>query len=193
LKPFSLKANYMDNLNLSGSPAPATTPQEFENSYYESARPALEAEMRSGANWFYWIAGLSLVNTVISLVGANVAFGLGLGITQIFDAFASQMEGILKAAPLIIGFTAIAIFALFGYLGGKAQTWAIIAGMALYLLDALLLLLLMALGGGLPIISLVIHGLGLYYLFNGLSACRRLNALEAERGAPVPPPPAFGG
>jgi hypothetical protein len=182
----------MDNLNLGGSPAPAATSQEFENSYYDSAKPQLVAEMQSGTNWFYWIAGLSLVNTVISLTSANVAFGAGLGVTQIIDAVAGEIEGPLKALPLIIGFTAVGLFALFGYLGGQGQMWAIITGMVLYALDGLILLGLGALGGSMPIIGLVIHGLALYYLFQGLGACRRLQALEAERKNVVPPPPAFG-
>ena len=182
----------MDSLNLGGSPAPAATSPEFDNSYYDSVKPQLVAEMTRGANWFYWIAGLSLVNTIASLTGSNWAFGAGLGVTQIIDAVATQMEGPLKALPLIIDFTAVSLFTLFGYLGSKGQMWAIITGMVLYALDGLILLGLGALGGSLPIIGLVIHALALYYLFSGLSACRRLQALQAEQKNSVPAPPVFG-
>jgi fatty acid desaturase len=43
--------------------------------------------IRSGANWFIWIAGLSLVNSALFAIGSNWAFFLGLGATQFVDAF----------------------------------------------------------------------------------------------------------
>ena len=42
----------------------------------------------SGAGWFYWIAGLTLVNTFGMLSGTNSRFALGLGVTLIADALA---------------------------------------------------------------------------------------------------------
>ena len=163
--------------------------QSYEQSHLESERIQLEQAMKSGTNWFYWIAALSLVNTAISFSGTNRAFGLGLGVTQIFDAFANELDGGLRAIPLIMGLTITAGFALFGYLGGNKQTWAIVTGMSLYLLDGLLLLLLAVLGLGLPIIGILIHAYALYGLFNGFSACRELKKLEAERGMMPPQPP----
>ncbi len=47
--------------------------------------------IRSGANWFIWIAGLSLVNSVLFAVGSNWAFFLGLGATQFVDAFGKEI------------------------------------------------------------------------------------------------------
>ncbi|HKV30766.1 MAG TPA: hypothetical protein VJT14_07105, partial [Candidatus Dormibacteraeota bacterium] len=34
--------------------------------------------VRSGANWLIWIAGLSLVNSVLFVAGSNWSFFLGL-------------------------------------------------------------------------------------------------------------------
>src|SRR5437588_12623571 len=48
----------------------------------------LEAHMRRGANWFFWIAGLSVVNAVISLAEGNRHFVVGLGITEIINGVA---------------------------------------------------------------------------------------------------------
>src|SRR5438552_15642153 len=36
--------------------------------------PALEKQLKGGGSWFYWIAGLSLVNTVIALSGSGTRF-----------------------------------------------------------------------------------------------------------------------
>src|SRR2546428_11801124 len=46
--------------------------------------------VRSGANWFIWIAGLSLVNSVLFVAGSDWAFFLGLGATPFSDAFGKE-------------------------------------------------------------------------------------------------------
>src|SRR2546422_8687548 len=43
--------------------------------------------VRSGANWFIWIAGLSLVNSVLFVTGSHWSFFLGLAATQVSDEF----------------------------------------------------------------------------------------------------------
>ena len=43
---------------------------------------ALEKQVERGASWFYWIAGLSLVNSILSLTDSGWMFFFGLGITQ---------------------------------------------------------------------------------------------------------------
>lgn len=50
-------------------------------------RLELETRLNSGAGWFYWIAGLSLLNSIIMLSGSDLYFVIGLGITQIIDVF----------------------------------------------------------------------------------------------------------
>src|SRR5688572_28411552 len=49
----------------------------------------LEMRLKSGASWFYWIAGLSIINSIAALSGAGWGFIVGLGVTQIVDEFAS--------------------------------------------------------------------------------------------------------
>src|SRR5216117_2936789 len=46
------------------------------------ADPAAMAQLKSGASWFYWIAGLSLINSIVAFTGGQWAFLFGLGITQ---------------------------------------------------------------------------------------------------------------
>ena len=48
---------------------------------------------KSGANWFYWIAGLSLINSIVFLFGGNLSFIAGLGITQMLNAVVDQISG----------------------------------------------------------------------------------------------------
>ena len=41
----------------------------------------LEKRFRTGANGFYWIAGLSVINSILWLRGSQTTFLMGLGIT----------------------------------------------------------------------------------------------------------------
>jgi len=56
-----------------------------QDGYYGDTAQLSELHGRalSGANWFFWIAALSIVNSVIFLSGADLAFVVGLGVTQI--------------------------------------------------------------------------------------------------------------
>ncbi len=51
-----------------------------------------EAAVKSGANWFVWIAILSIINSVIVTMNGNLNFIIGLGITQIVDALSIYHE-----------------------------------------------------------------------------------------------------
>src|SRR6185503_8950225 len=63
----------------------ATTASASASATAESARerdPALEKRVKMGASWFYWIAALTLFNSVSALCNWEIGFYLGLGITQ---------------------------------------------------------------------------------------------------------------
>lgn len=66
--------------------------------------------VQSAARWFWWIAGLSLVNSAIILSGGNFNFVLGLAVTQIADAVFQQ----IKIVALVFDVVAIAFFAGIG-------------------------------------------------------------------------------
>src|SRR6185369_7816756 len=92
-------------------------------------------------SWFYWIAGLSLVNSVLALSGSGMSFILGLGVTQIFDGLAQGMgSGAGLAVAVVLDLLAAAVFVFFGVFANKRHTWSFIVGMALYALDGLIYL-----------------------------------------------------
>lgn len=96
------------------------------------------AGVKRGANWFYWIAGLSLVNTAVALGGGRFHFVLGLGITEITDAFqAPQARMVGYGIDLLV----LAFFVMCGYFAGKLKKWAFVMGMAFYLLDGGIMLI----------------------------------------------------
>jgi len=151
--------------------------------------PSLVASVKRGANWFYWIAGLSVINSVAFAAGANFHFLAGLGITEIADAVMDEFvkQGFPSAIrALAIGFDLIAVigFALCGYFGNKLSRTAFIVGIAFYFVDALITLLL----GDLFMTGF--HALALYGLIRGFLATRELKAYQrATAPASMPPPP----
>lgn len=154
--------------------------------------PELAAHVRNGANWFYWIAGLSIINSLIFLFGANVAFLAGLGFTQVVDAIIdisiqSGGPSALKAVAVVFDLVLVIMFALIGYYSNKRFTVAFIIGIAIYAFDSLLVL---ALGSFLPA---GFHAFALFFIIRGFLACRKLNAFRSVQPAIVqpPPPPAF--
>jgi len=132
--------------------------------------PAKIAQMKSGAGWFYWIAALSLVNSFAAFTGSDWRFILGLGITQIIDAFGQSVEGAGKIIALVLSLIVAGVLIGLGVLAGKRHTWAFIVGMVLFALDGLIFLLPQ------DWIGVAFHAFVLYCFFRGVQACRTLNA-----------------
>ena len=148
----------------------------------------LSARMKSGANWFYWIAGLSTINSLIYAFGGSVAFVAGLGLTQLADAFVdlgieNGLPAAVRSVAIIFNFVVVGLFALLGYYAGKQSSAAFVVGIVIYLLDGLLLLLLGVL------FSAGFHAFALFFIIRGFLACRALNAFQAARPFQPPPPP----
>ena len=136
----------------------------------------LEKRMKNGANWFYWIAALSLINSVIMLFNGNWSFLAGLGITQVIDAIAIQVSAAggsgANVIALMMDIIVAAFFAFFGFMAGKRQGWAFITGMVLYFLDGLIFLLVQGW------LSIAFHLFALYCIYQGLRALNQLRKLE---------------
>ena len=104
----------------------------------------IEDKIKSGANWFFWIAGLSFINSIIFQSSGKWNFMVGLGITQLVDIIALQLVRSIGKAGYIVDCTlsmmAAGIFVFFGIFSRKKCSWAFILGMIIYALDALLFL-----------------------------------------------------
>ncbi len=146
------------------------------------AAERLRQKLRRGSAWFYWIAALSLVNTLLFIFGANINFLIGLGTTQLITAIVlgigdgiggSAAMGIAKLIAVILSLAMTAIVALFGYLSRKGNRPFLIGGMVLYALDGLLLLLFREWFG------FLLHLFVLWGLYGALQAAGELEALSA--------------
>src|SRR4030095_4346664 len=105
---------------------------------------ALEQQCKSGARWFFWIAGLTFVTSLISLSGAGYAFFLSLGATRFIDAVAKGLSNEfgdpVRIVGLVLDIFIAGVFALLGWFAYKRHLWAFIVGMGIFVLDAVLLL-----------------------------------------------------
>ncbi len=124
------------------------------------------AQLKSGAAWFYWIAALSLINTLVLLAGGSFRFIFALGITQVMDSIGFESGPAGKAMVFVANLVIAGAVAAFGHFGSKGKLWAFIVGMTLYSLDGVLLLLAGRwLDAGLHIVVL-------FFILKGMRACR---------------------
>lgn len=147
----------------------------------ESELATLLQQLEGGSSWFYWIAALSVVNSLIMFFGGDLSFIVGLGITQIFDGIAAEIaknhagnlgfliEGIAFAVTLATA----GMFIFFGVFAKKRHIWAFVIGMVFYALDGLLFLLIQ------DWFSIGFHVFAFYCIFGGLRAALKLNDLKA--------------
>jgi hypothetical protein len=141
----------------------------------------LDARGRGGANWFFWIAALSLVNSVILLGGGDRHFVVGLGVTQIADLIANSIAAenpeiatTAKAIALAFDLFVAAMVCLFGWLSRRGILPVFALGMFLYLLDGLLYVLV---GQWL---SVGFHAFVLMSMWSGFNAYRQMKAIKVD-------------
>ena len=130
--------------------SPATGAVSSTYGGQKAPNPIAQAIVIRGAKWFYWIVGLSIVNSLLAMGGAPIRFVFGLGLTQF-------VPGYIASVPVLV------FFALCGYFGSKLQKWPFIIGGILYLLDAGLCLLVQ------DYISVAVHAYVLFRIYQGLS------------------------
>ena len=139
-------------------------------------RIKLEHQLKSGANWFFWIAGLSVVNSLITMFSdSGGGFVIGLGITQIIDAIGVMLSEEIgsagRIAALMLNIIPVGVFVVFGVFAGRRQLWAFIVGLVIYGLDGLLFLLVRDWW------SIGFHTFALVCVYGGFKACRRLGEM----------------
>ncbi len=145
------------------------------------AKLRLESKAKNGAAWFYWIAGLSILNSIILIAGGSFAFIFGLAITQLIDAVAVVVETDLGInRPSVITFIALgldliiaAVFVGIGYAARKRNQIIYMSGIGLYAVDALLCIFIQYWLG------ILFHLFAIAGLLAGIKAIRTLAPVEA--------------
>jgi len=71
-----------------------------------------QKQTQVGGDWFFWIAGFSVINSVLALANTSIHFVIGLGTTEVFD---SGALGLGKGAVIALDVLAAAFYVLYGF------------------------------------------------------------------------------
>ncbi len=160
--------------------ASAQQPIQIVINQVADAMVALKQAGNIGANWFYWIAGLSLVNTTMVHGGGDLHFIVGLSVTAIVDGIAKgvgqqrpDLANVAMGIAVVFSVCVAAVVFLFGWFSRKRLLWVFGIGMGLYLLDGLNYLLFE------DYLSAAFHGYALWAMSRGFKAYRQMAQLEA--------------
>lgn len=160
------------------TPGLGTTPDSASNQNALIERKVrIEQALKGSASWFLMIAGLSALNSILSMTKAGIQFIFGLGLTQFVDEIAHQAGSAGLVLDLIISGMIAGVFVLFWNFARKGQKWAWIAGMGLYVIDGIILLLFK------DFLAVAFHAYALYRMSNGLkllSAFEQVNRQSAS-------------
>lgn len=135
----------------------------------------------SGGAWFYWIGGASILNSVLNAAGTQWGLAIGLGVTYLIDGLAEGLSDTVRT-PIYAFIIDIAIAGGFLLIGRAARrgnlVWYAI-GIALYLLDGLLFVLVE------DILGIAVHAIAIFGLISGWRAARALKQFDAPSPALV--------
>lgn len=132
------------------------------------------ADVTRGANWFFWIAILSVIANVITYFGNTYFFFLSFALSELVNGAPMGWINVEVPRPfspemaLGINIGIAAVFAGFGFFARKRSSWAFLIGFFIYMLDSIISI------GYRDILGFAFHMLGIFFIFKGLVATRRL-------------------
>lgn len=151
---------------------------ELDNEKIIEEKLRTENRLRDGASWFYWIAGLSLVNSLLVFFESDWSFISGLSVTKIIDYtsyfLSIEFGNIVSIIGLILNLIIIGFFIVLGVFANKGRNWSFIVGFIFYGLDTILLVFMA------DFISIAFHLFALYSIFRGYQANKQLQELNED-------------
>lgn len=136
----------------------------------EQVRQQIVAGMKSTGRIFYWIAGLSVLNTILVVTKANLIMLGGLGFTFVVDLVLRESGPQLQPIGFGVDLTIALVFVALGIWAGKGSKAAFFIGMGLYALDCVVLFLIQ------DWLNIAFHGYFLYLLYQGYQNSLKLQA-----------------
>jgi hypothetical protein len=134
----------------------------------DSARHVTRTSVLHGADWFFWLAILSVINSLIVFYYQIPNTPIALGLTQWLDGTSGAFNGSMSSSELVINLLIAGVLAAFGYLARRGSDIAFVLGMFVYLMDAFLMI------GLRDFFGFGVHLIALFFLFKGLLASRHL-------------------
>jgi hypothetical protein len=140
----------------------------------DSARHVTRTSVLHGADWFFWIAILSLINSLIVFYYQTPNTPLALGVTRWLDGTTSGFNASMTLSGLATNILVAAVLAIFGLLSRRGSDIAFVVGIFLYVIDSFLVI------GLRDFFGFGVHLIALFFLVKGLLASRhvRENAIS---------------
>ena len=134
----------------------------------DSARHVTRTSILHGANWFFWLAILSVINTLIVYQYHTPNTPIALAITQWLDGTSAGLNPTMSNRSLIVYLLIAGALAGFGLLARRGSDLAFVLGIFLYVVDAMLAI------GLRDVFGFGVHLIGVFFLFKGLLASRHV-------------------
>jgi len=134
----------------------------------DSARHVTRTSVLHGADWFLWLALLSVINSLLVYFYNTPNSPMALGITQWVDGTHGGIKAAMSTEALIMNVLIAGVLAVFGLLARRGSDLAFVVGIFLYAIDGMLVI------GLRDFFAFGVHLVGLFFLTNGLLARRHL-------------------
>lgn len=161
------------------------------------AKPVTDAaRVRSGAGWFYFIGGLSVLNSIMAFAGSSMMMMFGLTSTLFATYLGIQLGGTASIVGMAATVCVALLFVGLGWMAQRGAVWAFITGLALYSVDGVVTVVLK------DYLGAFVHVAGIVFIALGLLALLRTRRARAAGvdlpgaapangpTAPTPPIPA---
>ncbi|CAN5730806.1 hypothetical protein BH24ACI3_BH24ACI3_06930 [soil metagenome] len=126
------------------------------------------ADMRRGADWFFWVASLGVINTLLVTFSGMADMIFGLGATRAVDEyFRAGTLAPVSIVGLPFNLAIAGMFAALGYFARKGNDRIFVLGIFLYVIDAVITV------GFRDFFGFGFHLVALFFLAKGLLASRK--------------------
>ncbi len=145
----------------------------IENIEQQTVQYSSQKACKSGANWFFWLGGFSIINSLIVYYFGTPNSMVAFGVTRWLDGTSGRLtaEGFvppMHTPDLVVNLIIAAAFAGFGYVARKGSDLAFVVGIFLYVIDSLLVI------GLRDFFAFGFHLVGLYFIARGLLGSRHM-------------------
>ncbi len=188
--PLPLPTGAVSNIS-AGDYVPPISPQGTSTAAAVAASPEFAPLIKAhsrGANWFFWIVALSLVNAVLISGGSDRVLAIGTNATLIMDyamkeaiAKSANMAGAFRGMEVIFDILVLGFYGFCGWMAVRGKPWAFYLGMTVFALDTLISVIDVDVIGGL------IHAWALFTMWQGAQALKQMIALRKAAEAPASP------
>jgi hypothetical protein len=137
----------------------------FDN---DSARHVTRSSVLHAADWFFWLALLSITNTLVVYYYQTPNTPVALGLTQWLDGTSGVFNGVMSSGELLTNILIAGVLAGFGLMARRGSDLAFVVGIFLYVIDTFLT---MGLG---DFFGFGVHLTALFFIVKGLLASRHI-------------------